>query len=636
MMEPPDRILRVDLSTRRIESEPVPASWLAKYVGGKGLGARYLYEAGLGIDPESPENVLAFMPGPLTGYTPGEQRYAAVTKSPLTGTFLDSYGGGTFPARLAASLGPHLGVLVTGAADEPVTLSLSGGEATIESAVDLAGLDAAEADAEFPDAAVACIGSAGERAVKYATIASDGGDHHAGRGGAGAVMGTKRLKAVVARDPPPDPDAGLAALRERDADAFADSDVGRWLAASDTLETVDFANEAGVLPTRGWQSSRFDGADEIGIETATERASGRERPGDPVPGGFRVSEGGAGDDTENDAGDTSDDTDAGDTTDDTSDDTETVGGGGSVGEGGSVPRGATPIVLGAGLGIDDFDAVAALGSVCDRLGMDVISAGNAVAWAVRAGDEGVIDREIAFGDEAAARALIEEIAARSTPLGDALAEGVAAAAERFGGADLIPTVKGMELSSYDPRGAASMALAYATSDRGGCHRRARPVEVDALAPESRDPDAVAAAVANEQDRRAALWCLVADDFLDAVFDPAVVAEWLAARGYDHTTDELETLGERVWTLVRLYNVREGFGRDDDALPPAIAGAGGGDSRGDSGADSGDGVDPDAFEDLLDRYYAVRGWDQTGRPTPELIERVGLGDLPDRPDGGGGD
>jgi aldehyde:ferredoxin oxidoreductase len=612
-MDPPDRILRVDLSTRRIESEPVPAAWLAKYVGGKGLGARYLYEAGRGIDPESPENLLAFMTGPLTGYTPGEQRYAAVTKSPLTGTFLDSYGGGTFPARLAASLGPHLGVLVTGAADEPVTLSLSGGEAAIEPAADLAGLDAAETDAEFPDAAVACIGPAGERAVKYATIASDGGDHHAGRGGAGAVMGTKRLKAVVARDPPPDPSGGLAALRERDTDSFADSDAGRWLAASDTLETVDFANEAGVLPTRGWQSSRFDGADKIGIETATERASGRERPDDPVPGGFRVPGGEAGDGTEDDI-------------DDTSDDIETVG------EGGSVPRGATPIVLGAGLGIDDFDAVAALGGVCDRLGMDVISAGNAVAWAVRAGDEGVIDREIAFGDEAAARTLIEEIAARSTPLGDALADGVAAAAERFGGADLIPTVKGMELSSYDPRGAASMALAYATSDRGGCHRRARPVEVDALAPESRDPDEIAAAVASEQDRRAALWCLVADDFLDAVFDPAVVAEWLAARGYDHTPGKLSALGERVWTLVRLYNIREGFDRDDDALPAAIAGAEGVGS----GADSGDGVDPDAFEDLLDRYYAVRDWDQAGRPTTELIERVGLDDLSDQSDGGGGD
>jgi aldehyde:ferredoxin oxidoreductase len=606
-MAPPDRILRVDLSTRRVDSEPVPEEWLATYVGGKGLGARYLYAAGGGIDPESPANPLAFMTGPLTGYTPGEQRYAAITKSPLTGAFLDSYGGGTFPARLAGSLGPHLGVIVTGAADEPVVLSLSDGEATVEPAGDLWGLDAVETDDRFPGAAVACIGPAGENAVRYATIASDGGDHHAGRGGAGAVMGSKRLKAVVARDPPPEPSGRLTALKAREEAAFADSDAGRWLAAGDTLETVDFANEAGVLPTRGWQESRFDGAEGIGVERAAERATGREREDDPVPGGFRIPEAdeeSTADEPANDAKGASDD----------------------VPDGDSVPRGATPIVLGAGLGIDDFDAVATLGGVCDRLGMDVISAGNAVAWAVRAGDEGLIDREVAFGDEAAARSTIEEIAGRETPLGDALADGVAAAASRFGGEDLIPTVKGMELSSYDPRGATSMALAYATSDRGACHRRARPVEVDAMAPRSRDAEEVAAAVAAEQDRRAALWCLVGDDFLEDVFDPAVAAEWLAARGYDHDPADLAGLGERVWTLTRLYNVREGFDREDDALPPAIAGAKSGD--GGDASERSDALDPDAFDELLDSYYAVREWDENGRPTASLLDRLGLSRLAD--------
>ena len=608
-MDPPDRILRVDLSARRIDSDPVPEEWLEKYVGGKGLGARYLYAAGCGIDPESPANLLAFMTGPLTGYTPGEQRYAAVTKSPLTGAFLDSYGGGTFPGRLAASLGPHLGVLVTGAADEPVVLSLSGGEATIEPAGDLWGLDTAATDDRFPDAAVACIGPAGENAVRYATVASDGGDHHAGRGGAGAVMGSKRLKAVVVRDPPPEPSGRLAALRERDGAAFADSDAGRWLAASDTLETVDFANEAGVLPTRGWQERRFEGADGIGIERATERATGREREDERVPGGFRI------------PGDAEDD----EVVDGENAESEDVDGEDVADPGDSVPRGATPIVLGAGLGIGDFDAVAALGGVCDRLGVDVISAGNAVAWAVRAGERDLIDREVGFGDEGDARLLIEEIARRKGRLGDALADGVAAAAAGLGGDDMIPTVKRMELSSYDPRGATSMALAYATSDRGACHRRARPVEVEAMAPGTRDPDDVAAAVAAEQDRRAALWCLVADDFLEDVFDPVVIAEWLAARGCDHDPPELATLGERVWTLTRLYNVREGFDRDDDALPAAIAGAKTGDD-GSGSADPLDGLDPDAFETLLDGYYAVREWDETGRPTAALLDRLDLLEL----------
>ncbi|EMA58557.1 aldehyde ferredoxin oxidoreductase family protein [Halorubrum kocurii] len=604
-MTVPDRMLRVDLSAERARSEPVPERWLARYVGGKGLGARYLYEMEPGVDPASPANRLAFLVGPLTGYLPGEPRYAAVTKSPLTGTFLDSYGGGSFAARLAGSLGDHLGVVIEGAADEPVVLSLGGGEATIEPAGDLRGLDAAETDARFPDAAVACVGPAGEAGVRYATIASDGGDHHAGRGGAGAVMGAKGLKAVVARDPPPEAPDALRALRDRSEAAFADSDAGRWLAAGDTLETVSFGDETGVLPTRGWQARRFDGADALGVDSASERATGRERSDDSVPGGFRV----PADDGESSDGDA----DAHDAPDAT------------------VPRGGTPIALGAGLGIDDFDAVAALGGVCDRLGIDVISAGNAVAWAVRATDAGLVDpanhgvdRGLSFGDEAAARALIEEIAARSTPLGDALADGVAAAAERFGGTDLVPTVKGMELASYDPRGAATMALAFATGDRGGCHRRARPVETEAVADPGWTPAERAAVVADEQDRRAALWCLVGDDFLAESFGPAAAAEWLAALGDERDPANLRLLGERVWTLTRLFNLREGFDRGDDGLPVAL-------TRGTEGGDEaagGDGLDPAAFEELLDRYYAYRGWDREGRPTAELLDRLGLGGLPD--------
>ncbi|WIV66673.1 aldehyde ferredoxin oxidoreductase family protein [Natrialbaceae archaeon AArc-T1-2] len=581
-MDDRDELLRVDLSATRIRTSAVPDRWLEQYVGGKGVGARYLYEElEAGTDPCSPENVLLFLLGPLTGYTPGEQRYAAVTKSPLTGAFLDSYGGGSFPGQLAGSLEGYLGVLVTGVADEPVVLELEDSEATLESADDLWGLDAEATSKRFPDAAVACIGPAGENGVQYATIASDGGDHHAGRGGAGTVMGSKNLKAVVAHDTPP---AGLSDLRERYGEAFAESDAGQWLAVSDTLETVDFANEVGVLPTRGWQEGSFEGVDGVGIERAREAASGRERPDDPVPGGFRV------------------DSD----------------------EGESVPRGATPIVLGAGLGIDDFDAVATLGAVCDRLAMDVITAGNVVAWAIRASQDGLIDRDLSFGDEAAVRRLIDEIADRSTPLGDVLADGVDRAAERFGGEELIPTVKGMELSSYDPRNAESMALAYATSDRGGCHRRARPVEYEPVTGTDRSREARVTAVIEEQNRRALLWCLIADDFLKDVLETGHAAEWLSAVGYDHDPESLSRVGERVWTLVRLFNVREGFARTDDELPPALT-----DPLEDAaGSGDGAGIDPEMFDALLEQYYTSRGWDRRGRPTAELLRRLELTDVPD--------
>ena len=563
----PRRLLRVDLSAGSVESVPVPDAWRRRYVGGKGLGARYLYEElDAGTDPLGPDNALLFLLGPVSGLLPGESRYAAVTKSPLTGGFLDSYAGGTFPETLAGALSEHVGVLVTGAASEPVRLAVEADGATLEPAGTW-GADTAETAAAFPDAAVACIGPAGEKRVRYATIASDAGEHHAGRGGAGAVMGAKRLKAVVVRGDPPE---GLDALREEYADRYREGDTGRWLGASGTVETVDFANAVGALSTRGWQATEFAAADDVGIDAVREQAHDREHDGDD-PRGFRV------------------DTDEGET----------------------VPRGATAMSLGAGLGIEEFDAVAALGETCNRLGVDLISAGSAVAWAVRAGEEGLLDRGLRFGDPEGARALLEEIAGRETELGDALADGVDAAAERYGGSGLVPTVKAMELPAYDPRGAHSMALAYATSDRGACHRRARTVEREVF-DGGWSAKRAARAVADEQNQRSVLWSLVVDDFVGDVFAD-LGAEWLDAVGLD-TEGDLETVGERIWTLTRLFNVREGVSRADDELPPALRAAPDG---------PGEGVDPGRFDAMLDAYYGIRGWGSDGRPTRATVERLGL-------------
>jgi len=574
----PERLLRVDLSEETVESEPVPEPWLRRYVGGKGLGARYLYEElDPGADSLGPANALLFLLGPLSGLLPGESRYAAVTKSPLTGGFLDSYAGGQFPAVLAGALPEHVGLLVTGVADGPVRLVVRDDDATLEPA-ETWGADTAETAAAFPDAAVACVGPAGENQVAYATIASDGGDHHAGRGGAGAVMGAKRLKAVVAHGDPP---TGLEDLRASYAERFREDAAGRLLDASGTVETVDFADEVGALATRGWRDSAFEGADDVGVEAVRERAVGRERD-DTGRRGFRVA-------------------------------TE---------DGETVPRGATAMSLGAGLGIDDFDAVAALGETCNRLGVDLVSAGAAVAWAMRASEEGVLDRSLAFGDAEAAGDLLGEIAGRETVLGDALADGVDAAARRYGGESFAPTVKAMELPAYDPRGAASMALAYATSDRGACHRRALPVEREVFDREW-SPERAARAVAAEQDRRSVLWTLVVDDFVGDVFAD-LGADWLDAVGHD-VADDLATVGERVWTLTRLFNVREGVTRADDSLPPVLRESVDGSSDGQSEG----GVDPERFEAMLDAYYERRGWSRDdGRPTRETVERLGLGGVVD--------
>jgi len=277
--------------------------------------------------------------------------------------------------------------------------------------------------------------------------------------------------------------------------------------------------------------------------------------------------------------------------------------------------------LGAGLGIDDFDAVAALGETCDRLGIDVISAGTAVAWAIRAEVADDRGRDLDFGDPADARRLLEDVAARETELGDALADGVARAARRYGGEDLVPTVKDMALPAYDPRGAVGMALAYATSDRGACHRRALPVETEALSGASWTPADTARLVAHEQDVRSTLWSLVADDFVGRSLRETLGAEWLRAAGMAFTPEELLRTGERIWTMTRLFNLREGFTRADDSVPDLLL---------DSSAGEGVGrqLDAETFEAMLDAYYAVRGWDGEGRPTRATLDAVGLADVVD--------
>jgi aldehyde:ferredoxin oxidoreductase len=573
-----EAVLRVDLSAGTVEREPVPERWRRRLLGGKGLGARYLYEElDAGTDPLAPESLLGFVWGPLTGYLPGESRLAVVTKSPLTGGFLDSYVGGAFVGALAGALPDCLGVLVVGRAAEPTRLVVEDGEARLEPAEEWgATTDAVDA---AHDGATACIGPAGEHRVRFATIATDGGDHHAGRGGAGAVLGAKRLKTVVARGDPPEIPEALADLRAAAERAYRESDTGRWRAASGTVESVDFADAAGALATRGWRESRFEGSGAIGAAAAREAASGRESAtGSEDPGDFRV------------------DTDAGE----------------------SVPRGAAAMSLGAGLGIDDFDAVAALGATCDRLGLDVIDAGSAVAWAVRASDAGALDRSLSFGDADDARALVEAIARREGPLADALADGLDAAADRYGAGDLVPSVKAMAVPAYDPRGAPAMALAYATSDRGACHRRARPIEDEAFDGASWSDRERVARVARAQTTRSALWSLVADDFVGGTLEDCG-APWLRALGDDHDAASLARLGERVWTLTRLFNVREGVDRDDDALPAAFTVAAASDDRT---------LDRAAFDRLLSAYYAARGWGPDGRPTAATLAAVGLADVVD--------
>lgn len=572
-----DRLLRVNLHEGTVASETVPASWLTDYLGGKGLGARYLYdELDPGVDPLGGDNRLLLLAGPCSGALPGEVRLGFITKSPLTGLFLDSYIGGTFATALVDALESHIGLLIEGEATDPTALHVDAGGGKLEPAEHLWGLSA-DALAEAVDEPVAGPGPAGEAGVRFATVAADGGDHQAGRGGTGAVMGAKRLKAIVAGDGTgvgPD----LQDLRQQYADRFEERHRGRWHRRGGTVETVDAADAAGVLPTDGWRSGAFDGADAIGVDALRARAAARE-PGD-VPGDFTIEDPAV------------------------------------------VPRGALAISLGANLGIDDLDAVLGLGRLCDQFGLDVIETGNALAWAMRAAEDGVIEAAIEPGDAEGARQLLEAIAHRSTPLGRTLGDGIEAAVDRYGGADLIPTVKSMTAATYEPRPAIAMALAYATSDRGACHRRSRPVFAEVLDGDDWTAADRVEAVIREQNRRSLLWCYIVDDVTAPAFEADLGRPYLEALGFEHDRRDLETIGERVWTLTRLFNVREGISAADDALPAAFT------IPLETGPTAGAAIDAEQFQALRHRYYATRGWGGDGRPTRRLLDRVGLGDVVD--------
>lgn len=565
----------MDLTAETVTSEAVPAPWLERYVGGKGLGARYLYdEVTPSTAPLDAGNRLFVLLGPFSGHLPGEPRIAVVTKSPLTGLFLDSYVGGSFAEALSGALEAHIGLVIHGQADTPVRLDIEADRGVIRPADELWGRDCRETAAAI-DGAVACPGPAGERHVAFATIATDGGDHQAGRGGSGAVMGAKRLKAIVASGDVHTPPA-LAAVQAAYEERLAEHPLGRWHLSGGTLETIDAADTLGILPTAGWQRDSFEGADTLGIDAMREQASSRERETRSIPGDYRIDD--------------------------------------------VAPRGALAISLGSNLGIDDFDAVVDLGRTCDRLGLDVIETGNAVAWAIHAARADLFEYPIDFNDADAADQLITDIATRSTALGDRLANGIDAASESYGGKSLIPTIKSMSAATYDPRRTPSMALAYATSDRGACHRRARPIFAERLAADEWSDDQRVHAVIDEQNRRSLLWCYVVDDVTAPAFDDDLGVEYFTACGTQVDSGTLEMTGERIWTLTRLFNVREGASRSGDRLPATFT----------QPTDATDGpvIDSDHFSSLLDRYYQRRGWSTYGIPTLATLERLDVLDLDD--------
>ena len=583
------RIVAIDLGSGRQEELPVGDEMRRRYLGGRGLGVRlYSDLCPQPLDPLAPENVLLFMTGPLTGTVMTSGRFQVVSRSPLTGTICDFSSGGSFGAALkSAGLD---GLVVRGRAERPVYLAVSPAGVEVRDAAGIWGLNTQPAQKALQEragakASVACIGPAGENRVPFAAILNDR-DRAAGRGGMGAVMGAKNLKAVVAggdrataiADPEGYKEMGLRLDRAVDKNPV----TGKSLQVLGTSVLVNIVNAHGMFPTENFRRGVFNDAEGISGEKIAESLLLRQSACYKCPIGCgRTTR------TRNKSG-----------------------------EG---PEYETVWAFGAHLGVSDLAAIAEANYACNELGLDTITMGSTIGCAMELCESGAWDAGLRWGDAGRLAGWVEDTAFLRG-VGVDLALGSKRLAAKFGKPELAMQVKGMEIPAYDPRGAQGMALAYATSSRGGCHMRAYMIMPEVLGhPVFLDRFSTAGKpeiVALFQDIAAVVDSLVLCRFLQFAVGISTLSEMLrTVTGLDFGDEELLRAGRRVNTLERLYNLRAGFTRADDTLPPRFL-----NEEFQTGSSRHRVV---RLEEMLDRYYAVRGWDPLGKPTAATLAELGL-------------
>jgi aldehyde:ferredoxin oxidoreductase len=584
------KMLRVNLSTRSVKIEEIDEEILHLYLGGRGLGAYLVYtEVPPDTDPLGRENILAFCTGAMTGIrVPTGGRSSMSTLSPLTGTVFDANSGSQFGVRLRWA--GYDALVITGKADEPVWLEISEEGAEIHSADHLWGLEIPETVEKLKakNSAVAAIGPAGENLVLFASIADEGGRSY-GRGGVGAVMGSKNLKALVARGKAK-PD-----IADKEVYEFVNYEAGKMVKASPrtskglpefgTSVLVNLMNWYGVLPTNNFQKGEFEHAENISGERLKDEYLTKRGACWSCPIGCkRVTK------TKNEKG-----------------------------EG---PEYETIYSLGSSLGIADFDTVIEANYLCNRLGMDTISCGATIACAMELRQRGALDSELAFGRADLLLKTVEDIAYRRD-LGDQLAEGSKRLSTRYEMPETSMQVKGLEFPAYDPRGMQGQGLLYATSNRGACHLRGNMLGPELLgAPKMLDrhaPSGKAGILIVMQHTNAVIDSIGMCKFVNfAIGDDFFARLMTAITGVEYEVQDLQLAGERIWNLERLYNNRAGFSREDDTLPPRFL-----NEPLQEGGSAGSVVH---LDEMLAEYYRFRGWTSEGIPTPKKLAALGLSEL----------
>jgi aldehyde:ferredoxin oxidoreductase len=595
------KILVIDLNNHSTSVEETNMDDAKKFIGAKGLGAKLLFDRlPKGTDPLSPENIIMFTTGPLTGTsTQTSGRGTVITKSPQTGLFLDSHFGGSFAVEMKKAGWDF--IIFNGRSDNPIYISINDHYVEFKGASEIWGKECLETHNWIKKTEgrvkTAVIGPAGENLVKFSAITFDG-HRHAGRGGSGAVMGSKNLKAVVIDGSNKlvinNPEKFLIKTRKV-LKNIQENDFIPLRRKYGTPYWVKPVNDWGFIPTRNYQEGNFEHSDKINAETMQEKiVDGSGACWNCIIACWNKSSIKSGDH-----------------------------------EGVSLigPEYETLALMGSNLSIDSITDVAYLNERCNELGMDTISLGGVLGFAIELYEKKIISKDdldhinIGWGKTEEIGRLIYDIAHRRTNAGDILAEGVQLAAETLGknSKDYAVHAKGLEIPGYDPRGAFGMGLAYATSDRGGCHQRAWTVRAEIMDPNfDRFSFKKKAKLVKEiQDERAAFFSLVLCDFAP-ISEVDCVDMWNLATGFDHTIGSYLLAGERIWNLIRLFNLREGLDPDEDRLPIRFY-----KDSFTKGPAKGIVLPIDEFQKSLQEYYLLRGWDKNGIPTTKKIKELGL-------------
>ena len=595
------KILNIDLNLKSIYHSRLEIESAKKFIGAKGLGAKLLFDMlPKNTDPLSEENILMFTTGPLTGtsvQTSG--RGTVITKSPQTGLFLDSHFGGIFAAEMKKA-GWDI-IMLKGKSKNPIYIKINNDKIDFLDASVIWGKECKFVhnwlQKKHGRVKTAVIGPAGENLVKFSSITIDG-HRHAGRGGSGAVMGSKNLKAIAL--------AGNNKISIYNPKEFnqKSKEVLKKIQENDFVPIrrkfgtpfwVKLVNDEGLLPTRNYQEGYFENGNKLNAATMQRNivdSSGAcyncviacWNKSSIKKGIFKG--------------------------------VSLVG-----------PEYETIALMGSNLGINTIEEVAYLNERCNELGMDTISLGGVLGFAIEAYENKILTKddlqeiELGWGKTKEIAKLIDIIAKRSTKLGNILAEGVQIASNKIGkGVEKYAVhVKGLEIPGYDPRGAFGMGLAYATSDRGGCHQRAWTVKAELNDPElDRFSFEKKAKIIKEiQDERASFFSLVLCDFAPISEEDCVDLLNLAT-GFNFTVESYLKAGERIWNLIRIFNLREGLKPNGDKLPTRFF-----TKSFTKGPAKTKVLSKDEFKKSLNEYYKYRKWDVNGKPTREKIKELDL-------------